>query len=286
MKPLGACCKCWSRCLDRKTFGLIALALCLACAAIGLSIHDWMKRVDRAAALRDVPAQRVSEMPLPDFASMTPVAERKRAFFEFTHGLVKAQNAEIQSRRARVQAQLRRLEANVSIALRDRQLLQDWLAAYGVKGDAGEAGALKRLLHRMDIIAPSLAMAQAANESAWGTSRFAREGNNLFGQWCFQPGCGLAPAQRSYGATHEVRVFESPYASIASYMHNLNTHRAYAPLRSIRSRLRDQSAPITGLALVEGIRSYSQERDRYVSWIRQIIIANGLNDLDLADQVQ
>ena len=245
-----------------------------------------MKRAERAAQLAEQSATGAWMMPLPDFAAMALVNERKRAFFDFTRELVRAENEVILSRRSHVQAQLRRIKAKVAIAVHDLQKLQAWLRAYGIKGEADQPAVLNRLLHRMDIIAPSLALAQAANESAWGTSRFAREGNNLFGQWCFQPGCGLAPAQRSPGQTHEVRVFEHPYASIVSYMHNLNTHPAYAPLRSIRGRLRAQAAPITGLDLVDGIRSYSQERDRYVHWIRQIIVANGLNEIDLADQTQ
>ena len=140
---------------------------------------------------------------------------------------------------------------------------------------------MKRLLKRMDVIPPSLAMAQAANESAWGTSRFAREGNNLFGQWCFRRNCGIAPAQRVEGATHEVRVFKKPYNSVVAYVHNLNTHRRYARLRNLRLAVRESGQPLNGLHLVEGLLGYSQEGPKYVEWIRQIITTN---DLTVADR--
>ena len=100
---------------------------------------------------------------------------------------------------------------------------------------------LALLLRRVDKIPASLALAQAANESAWGASRFAQDGKNFFGQWCYKDGCGIVPRRRVEGATYEVRSFESVMDSVESYIHNLNTFPNYQMLRRIRQQLRQQT---------------------------------------------
>lgn len=140
---------------------------------------------------------------------------------------------------------------------------------------------MRRLLRRVDIVPPSLALAQAANESAWGTSRFAREGNNLFGQWCYTPGCGLVPMRRELGGRHEVKRFDWPYDSVASYVHNLNTHPAYRGFRQTRESLQDESQTLSGLALLDGLRSYSERGPEYLTAIRNIIVKNDLQSRDV-----
>ena len=132
----------------------------------------------------------------------------------------------------------------------------------------------------MDIIPPSLVMAQAANESAWGTSRFATQGNNLFGQWCFNQGCGLVPRSRPEGMSHEVEVFDSPYQSIRSYITNLNRHNAYQGLRDRRDALRAQGQFPDGATLAGGLEAYSERGQAYVHEIRAMINSNGLPDYD------
>ena len=119
-----------------------------------------------------------------------------------------------------------------------------------------------------------LALVQAATESGWGRSRFALEGNNLFGHWCYEPGCGLVPARRNQGAAHEVAAFDSISESVSRYLHNLNTHAAYAPLRAIRARLRQQDEPPTAMALADGLVLYSERRDEYVDEIKSVIRVN------------
>jgi len=100
----------------------------------------------------------------------------------------------------------------------------------------------------VDTIPPSLALAQAANESAWGTSRFARQAHNYYGQWCFEKGCGIVPDRRDANKSHEVAAFDSPRESVARYLHNLNSNSAYKSLRDIRSRLKAANKPVTGIA--------------------------------------
>jgi Bax protein len=130
------------------------------------------------------------------------------------------------------------------------------------------------LLRRLDIIPADLALAQAAMESAWGRSRFAREGNNYFGQWCFSKGCGIVPEKRPAGARYEVQRFDSPAESVAGYMRNLNSHPRYTELRLIREKARAESADISGQQLAGGLHGYSAIGDTYIRTLRVLIRAN------------
>mgnify|MGYP002064425563 CR=1 FL=1 len=106
-----------------------------------------------------------------------------------------------------------------------------------------ETALLAELRRRVDTVPIRLALAQAAKESGWGTSRFARKGNNFFGQWCYDEGCGLVPRARGEGRSHEVRAFDSPGDSVASYLRNINTHHGYRELRHARAGLRAAALP-------------------------------------------
>ena len=130
------------------------------------------------------------------------------------------------------------------------------------------------LRKRVDIVPVALALVQAATESGWGRSRFAVEGNNLFGHWCYRRGCGIVPARRESDAGHEVAAFVSVRQSVARYLHNLNTHDAYEPLRRIRARMRRQDRGLDAVALAEGLESYSERREAYVEEIKTVIRVN------------
>lgn len=130
------------------------------------------------------------------------------------------------------------------------------------------------LLRRVDIVPADLALAQGALESAWGTSRFAREGNNYFGHWCFIKGCGLVPQNRREGARHEVARFSSAAESVRRYMHNLNSHPRYTELRLIRERLRGRNEPFTGSDLAAGLDGYSELGEKYIGKVRGLIRQN------------
>jgi len=146
--------------------------------------------------------------------------------------------------------------------------------------DQNKAADWHRLLQRVDVIPPSLALSQAANESAWGTSRFARSGHNYFGQWCFTTGCGVVPRHRTAGKQHEVAVFASPAAAVASYLHNLNSHPAYQRLREIRLQQRQQHQVVSGLALAAGLEKYSERGEDYIRELRAMIRHNRLSQYD------
>lgn len=127
------------------------------------------------------------------------------------------------------------------------------------------------LLHRVDVIPASLALAQAGHESAWGTSRFAEQGNNYFGEWCFRRGCGMVPRDRPTGRTYEARSFPSMYAAITAYMRNLNTNTAYRALWNIRYALRLKHQALSGYQLAPGIAKYNPSRGQYVKMIQSLI---------------
>jgi Bax protein len=110
-------------------------------------------------------------------------------------------------------------------------------------------GDLAALARRMDVIPPSLALAEAAVESGWGTSRFAREGNALFGQWKFSASGDLVPLRRDPGKTHRVRAFDSLLDSVRAYVRNLNAHPFYQVFRQARSKMRPEGAPLDGSLL-------------------------------------
>lgn len=264
--------------MDKKSVWLVALAL-----AFSFGVLIWMAaetQMQGTRPVQTVSGAKASNAPLPDFAAIENGVDRKTAFFEFVQRLINAENATILAKRAKVREGLLLLTNGEPLTDRLAREIQVWLDAYNVEDAVSEVSSLKRLLKRMDVIPPSLAMAQAANESAWGTSRFAREGNNLYGQWCFRLNCGIAPALRPEGETYEVRVFKRPYQSVVAYVHNLNTHRTYASLRELRLAAREAGQPLDGLRLVEGLSGYSQEGQNYVEWIRQIITTNNLTVAD------
>ena len=143
-------------------------------------------------------------------------------------------------------------------------------------------GDLSKLKMRMDIIPVSVALAQAANESGWGTSRFALEGNALFGQWTWSKK-GISPKNKDPNKTHKILQFQVLKASVRAYKNNLNTHNAYKEFREVRAKLRQSGTIITGLALSKYIKNYAAIGEKYVNIIEGIIEQNSLTDFDKAN---
>ncbi|MBY6203494.1 glucosaminidase domain-containing protein [Halomonas denitrificans] len=214
--------------------------------------------------------------PLPDFDLDGPADARKQAFFEFLAPLVREENARVAAQRERLLALEARLEAGQAPGWWAGRWLRARAIEYELEADPERTveETVAALKLRIDTVPPALAMVQAAAESAWGRSRFARQANNLFGQWCYEPGCGMVPRRRSKGARHEVAAFESPRQSVRRYLHNLNTHPAYAPLRRIRAGLREAGEPPRALALADGLIRYSERRQAYVDEIKAVIRTN------------
>ena len=132
---------------------------------------------------------------------------------------------------------------------------------------------------RMDIIPVSLAIAQAAKETGWGTSRFALEGNALFGQWTWS-GDGIKPAGAESDTKHKVMKFKVLKASVRAYQRNLNTHSSYKSFRQLRAQLRDDSDKLDSLLLAEQLDNYAETGKEYTKILKQIINQNSLKDFD------
>ena len=140
----------------------------------------------------------------------------------------------------------------------------------------------QRLLEKVDIMPPSLALAQAAEESGWATSRFTKEGNAFFGQWDFSGKSMVPKQQRKELGNYGLARFDSPLGSVEGYMFNINTTSAYQKLRSLRAQLRQDNKAITGLELAGTLDKYSERGQAYIDSIRSMIRYNKLQDVDEA----
>ena len=138
---------------------------------------------------------------------------------------------------------------------------------------------LSILKKRMDEIPVSLAIAQAAKETGWGTSRFAQEGNALFGQWTWS-GEGLKPKDADKNEGHKVMKFNVLQASVRAYQRNINTHSTYKNFREARAKLRDMGKPLDSIILAEYLNEYAETGNQYVEVLQKIIKQNGLKDFD------
>jgi len=138
---------------------------------------------------------------------------------------------------------------------------------------------LSTLKIRMDEIPVSMAIAQAAKETGWGTSRFAQEGNALFGQWTWS-GEGIKPSGADDDSTHKVMKFKILQASVKAYQRNLNTHSTYKGFRSARAGLRDKGQKLDSIVLTEYLDKYAETGKKYVKILQQIIKQNNLEDFD------
>jgi len=217
----------------------------------------------------------------PDFASIDTVAVKKQQFFDFLEDYVMAENANIAETRRELRSYVDIANSGVAFSQRERRWILQLAEHYDLDTSAlSDREIANELYLRVDKVPVSLALAQAANESAWGTSRFARQGNNIFGQWCYEEGCGLVPRSRLSGATHEVKKFDSIQESVNAYINNINTHPSYSYLRELRARMRDRNRPLDSLRLAMGLGSYSQRGDNYVDEVQNLIMQNQLTERD------
>lgn len=249
--------------------GLIAFAVT---AAIVIS---WATRT----SLDTVDTITYESIPRPDFSSFTNVTEKKQAFFDYMLPSVRQANDQVLKDRKRVLGWQQSYEAGGNLPDRELKQLNSLATKYEIDSELSTEQKLELLALRADMIPASLALAQAAKESGWGTSRFSRDANNFFGEWCYSEGCGLVPNRRVEGATHEVRAFDAVDDSIAAYIHNLNTHPPYRNLRELRAEMRD-AGKITGIALAQGLSRYSQRGPVYIGEVQSIIRVNELQPLD------
>jgi len=202
----------------------------------------------------------------PSFNSIEDTSVRKEVFFNYLLPAIYEKNAEI-------------------IALRksivNNELSSSELDKLATKYRLKKPATIEDLLTVIDILPPSLVLAQAANESNWGRSRFAEDFNNYFGIWCFVKGCGTVPKRRNANANHEVANFNSLKDCIDYYVLTINRNYAYQDLRLIRKAYRDELKPLSGIALAEGLSNYAFPGDEYISSIQSVIRYNQLERYDL-----
>jgi Bax protein len=155
--------------------------------------------------------------------------------------------------------------------------LEKWAALYRVESEnLDDVKLAESLLRRIDVIPVALALAQAAVESGWGTSRFALQGNALFGQWAWSQSAGIRPLAASNNRA-VVRSFGNLLESVRAYMHNLNTHPNYQRFRDARQRLKSQNESVKANRLVVYLDSYAEIGIAYVEKLRAIILSNEFN---------
>ena len=211
---------------------------------------------------------------LPDFASIRDIATKKKRFFDFIQPAVAKQNQQLLLTRQKLEYWLEQITLEIGISEAEQVELAQLVKQYRVNKQSSTLQQIDELLERVDIIPESLVLVQAANESAWGTSRFARIGLNFFGIWCYQPKCGMVPNGRNEGAKHEVAAFDSVDDAVKGYFRNINTHNAYMVFRSIRSQLRAHNQPLDAEILATGLLPYSERGAHYVLDITDMLRHN------------
>lgn len=243
------------------------------------SLHAAFGRLDYhldrvKSGAQPVPRVFLASLP-PDLAQVPENKQRKALFFQAMLPLVLQVNEEILADRRRLWKLRYSMAMDEKPNAAERLWLRVMTERYGVK--AGDIGAL---ISRIDIVPPALALAQAAEESGWGTSRFAREGNAIFGQWTFSSSTGLTPLKRDQDKKHQVRAFGSLIDSVRAYTLNLNSHRAYKGFRSTRQAIRRAGGPLDSRVLAGKLIKYSERGQAYVKALRGLIDYNGLSPLD------
>lgn len=210
---------------------------------------------------------------VPDFASIKDTDERKRAFFDYLTPFIERENSRLLKLRTQLLDLQDKIRAGETLNVEEYSFVYSLYDEFKVDAaDVDDVG-LRELLLRVDVIPTALVLTQAAKESGWGSSRFAIDGYNFFGQWCFKAGCGVVPSKRASGKYHEVAVFPHVAASIKSYFYNINTFYVYEDLRQIRAQMRQQEGKIVSEKLVAGLARYSERGRQYVVEVTQMIQA-------------
>ena len=198
------------------------------------------------------------------------VKKRKELFIQIVLPLILEENNKILLDRKKLFAILNKNNNSKS----DNNWINKKFKQYGVT--TKDIPTLKR---RMDIIPPSMAIAQAAKETGWGTSRFALEGNALFGQWTYTDK-GIKPAAAEAGTTHKVMMFNVLKSSVRAYARNLNTHKSYRKMRYVRAIQRDNTGKLNSNELVDYLDNYAETGKEYTVILKKIINQNSLTDFD------
>lgn len=216
-------------------------------------------------------------------STQVPIKTKKHLFFYCVTPLVLRANERILMDRYHLSKIKSSLDANETIASSEMIWLESLAALYKVDAQLPDtAKVVAALWERVDIVPTSLALAQAAIESGWGTSRFTREGNSIFGQWAWGKDAIRPKVQREGMGDYGIAKFGSLQESVCAYMLNINTHRAYQQLRMKRFKLKSKGQPISGVALSETLTKYSERGLDYVYDLKAMMRQNHLANTDQA----
>ena len=204
-----------------------------------------------------------------DLGAIKSVSEKKETFLQILLPLVVAENEKIQEDREYLLKIIKKNESTES-----KKWLNKKYKAYKVSNRN-----ILELIEKIDIIPTSIALAQAAKESGWGTSRFALEGNAIYGQWTWN-GDGIEPLEKSKDQNHKILKFPLLRASVKAYINNLNTHRGYKGFRAKRAELRKQNKKLSGVELIHELGNYAQTGKEYTKILEKIINQNALDELE------
>jgi Bax protein len=204
-----------------------------------------------------------------DLNSIKSVKEKKETFLQILLPLIVAENETIKKDREYLLKIIKNNESE-----KGKKWLNKKYRAYKVSDRN-----ISELIKKIDIIPTSIALAQAAKESGWGTSRFALEGNAVYGQWTWN-GDGIEPLEKTKDQNHKILKFPLLRASVKAYIANLNTHRGYRSFRAKRAELRKQNKKLTGIELIHELDNYAQTGKEYTKILEQIIKQNDLDELE------
>ena len=210
-----------------------------------------------------------------DFMDIQPIIERKRLFINTLIPIIYSENLQILNDRKKILDWWRESDGeNFS-----RDFWPQWLFELSENYGSSDSN-LGNLLMRVDIIPISLALAQSAIESGWGTSRYSREGNAVFGQYTFDESKGLKPKDRNENDEFFIKKFPNLSESVRSYLKNINTHLAYADFREERKKLSMSGENLSGYKLVNFLKDYSERRESYVKDVKEIMSSNNFQKYD------
>jgi Bax protein len=247
---------------------------------IGYTPKAWQ------AGIREIPRVYIADIPSQwrqKGSKELPTVDKKRIFFRVITPIILRVNEMVMADRTRAMPIAEQLIAGGQVSAEDDEWFRQLATRYGTLGfpdDRLDAVRIEETLRRVDIVPPSLALAQAASESGWGTSRFADEGNSLFGQWSWSEGIVPAGQRSESRGDHRVAAFESTGASVLAYVRNLNTHPTYQDFRRKREDLRKRNLPLRGADLVETLIGYSERGQAYIEDLKTLMRQNRLDATD------
>ncbi|MGI9875076.1 glucosaminidase domain-containing protein [Vibrio chagasii] len=259
-----------------------ALALVGSISLVGPMLYQQEEERRRAGQKAPDSEQSFGDLTVssdkPDFAAIEDVNEKKDTFFSYLRPSINIENKRITKERAFLTKLSETGLSNVDSEDASYAKRLGKLYSLPVPSSGLDDAWLTEMLNRVNVLPEALVLTQAANESAWGTSRFATKANNYFGHWCYTKGCGLVPLQRNEGSSHEVATFSSSQESVHRYFMNLNRNRAYADLRAIRAKLAAKGDDLlttqTATELTNGLLKYSERGSDYVTDLQAMIRHN------------